>query len=145
MNNLPTLLMFVLVLVGSGCGKSDPRELVSISGKVTYEGAPVEEGTIMFINPTSQDTEQGILESGGEFSLEVVRGNYKVVIEPIMEEKQAGPEIAPEKVYKTVDNIPLKYRRPESTDLTANVDEEGEFTFDMKKQPDVKKPPIRRY
>jgi hypothetical protein len=148
MNRLLTLAFCLLTCTVAGCGKSDPRELVSVSGIVKYEGAPVEEGTIMFINPTTQDTHQGNLGSGGEYSLDVVRGNYKVVIEPVMEEKQAGPEIAPETVYKTVDNIPEKYRRSESTDLTANVEDEGEFSFEMKKQPIVKKPvpmPMRRY
>ncbi len=68
-------------LVVCGCGPSDGRTLVSVKGKVTFEGAPVEEGTIMFYNPATQDTEQTNLGPGGQYSMKVVLGEHKVVIE----------------------------------------------------------------
>ncbi len=52
-----------------------------------------------------------------------------------MIEYAPNPETEPQLIYKTVDNIPQKYRSPESTDLTANVDEQQDFIFDMQAPP----------
>ena len=123
-----------MLLLISGCGPSDGRELISITGKVTFEGAPVEEGTIMFYNPDTQDTDQTNLGPGGQYAMQVVPGEHRVVIEPIMVVNQPTPEVAPETVHKKVNNIPNRYRNPETTDLKASVEKAGEFSFDMKKK-----------
>lgn len=77
-------LLCVLILGMVGCGKSGP-ERIPLSGKVTYNGEPIEDGEIAFQPEPGTDappTSAPILD--GEYKLspnfEMVPGTYKVMI-----------------------------------------------------------------
>ncbi|MCA9061110.1 MAG: hypothetical protein KDA85_21505 [Planctomycetaceae bacterium] len=113
----------LLLLSVGGCGPAETvREFVEVSGTVTFQQQPVEEGNVSF-----EDAESGLsgtapLESGGNFDVELVAGNYRVWIEPPIIVTDSGPESEPGEDYKDVANIPEKYRNPETSGLTLTVE-----------------------
>ena len=116
------------LLVAWGCGPAE-EPMYDISGIVSFDGAPVEEGTIMFENPQTMDGFQADLRSGGSYSVSVPAGSYAVVIEPIFVEEQGVSDAGLD--YKKVDNIPEKYRSSLSTDLNAEVSGDADLNFEM--------------
>lgn len=137
MNRVKSLCLSSLLAsalcTSSGCGPAGP-EFIPISGVVTFEGAPVEEGTILFLHTETQDSRQAELQPGGKYELEVLAGAHKIAIEPIMVETQNNSNTPPSTDYKKVDNIPGRYRSTDNSGLTATVTEPAEFPFDMKKK-----------
>src|SRR3954469_14302895 len=55
----------------AGCGQGGKFPRYKVSGKVTYQSQPVEEGTITFEDPTTGQTNEGTLGSGGAYSTEL--------------------------------------------------------------------------
>jgi hypothetical protein len=69
-------LLFVAVL--SGCSRSSRG---SLSGKVTFDGQPVEDGTIMLIPEDGKGKEVGGTINGGRYSLNAIPvGRKKVLV-----------------------------------------------------------------
>lgn len=121
----------VVASVLTGCSGPDGPTLVKVSGKATYEGVAVEEGTIMFLHTVTQDSRQTSLGPAGTYEMEVMPGDHKVVIEPIVIEISSGKDSPAQWDYKKVSNIPSKYRSAEKSDLQATVTGPAEFSFDM--------------
>ena len=71
---LPSL---VLLLVG-GCGGSG---LVDVRGKVTYDGQPVQRGTIAFFPSDGKGPTTAALITNGRYMLKVPLGRKRVKIE----------------------------------------------------------------
>jgi hypothetical protein len=118
-----------------GCGGSGEPvvEVITINGTVTYEGAPVTEGSIQFEDSSTGISSSAELGADGAYSLESATGDYKVTVTPPWIEIDLGPDSPPEEDYKEVDNIPQKYRQSNTTDLTAKVTEDGQtIDFDLK-------------
>jgi len=118
-----------------GCGGSGEPvvEVITINGTVTYEGAPVTEGSVQFEDTSTGISSSAELGAEGAFSIETATGDYKVTVTPPMVEIDQGPDSPPAEGYKEVDNIPEKYRQLNSTDLTAKVTEDGQtIDFDLK-------------
>jgi len=77
------LLLFVTIV---GCGKKDG----TVSGKVTYKGAPVTGGFITF-EPTNGVAAKGDIKPDGTYKVSgVPPGDNKVVIDTEMLQKMAG-------------------------------------------------------
>ncbi len=111
-----------------GCGRE--RVVHTVTGKVTYQGAPVAEGTIMFLDSTTQDANQAELGPRGTYTLQVPPGSYRVAIQPIL--KQIGGEDGPpDYVLQGADDIPEKYQQPETTDFRAEIKANATLDFDM--------------
>src|SRR5437868_1895377 len=72
---LPALLSLV---VFAGCPSSSGPPRYKISGKVTFQGQPVEEGNITFSEPTTGQVNEGPLGPGGTYATEIPAGSYKV-------------------------------------------------------------------
>jgi hypothetical protein len=123
-------------LCSSGCSKSTPTG--TVSGTVTFEGQPVDEGVVAFTNLKTGAGANAKLEAGGKFSLEkpLDVGTYRVVITPPTIDDLPGGAGDPSKMPKpkTYPNIPRGYRSQESTDLEVTVKEgENNFPLQMKK------------
>jgi hypothetical protein len=70
------LLFFSLVLGASGCGSS-----TSVSGKVSYKGAPVKGGTVTFYN-ASNWTGSSPISADGSYKIDKVpSGPVKIAVE----------------------------------------------------------------
>lgn len=111
------LLAGAIALVSSGCGSGDGP--IDITGKVTYKGEPVTEGSVQFIEDATGRGAQVDLEPGGTYKASLPKGEYKVVVTPpyIVDESSGIPN----PYYKKVKNIPEKYHSTETSGLTASV------------------------
>ena len=113
-----------LMTLFSGCGDSGPKRY-PVSGDVTWEGAPLPDGDIIF-----EPTDGGVPDHGkiveGKFDLRATAGAKKVSIMATKAAAEVDPSMgaAPQVSY-----IPLRYNA--QSELTATVDPEGEnrFTF----------------
>ena len=118
----------VLLLGVLGCGGG--IETYSVSGAVTMDGQPVEEGDIIFeASDGSIGSDAGKIIDG-KYSLEVKPGRKKVVIRS--QRKVPGKSIEGamgEKLDETEEAIPARYN--ESTELTAEVGSSSDNTFDF--------------
>jgi hypothetical protein len=127
-------LAFLAVVLVAGCGSSDPLARYTVSGKVSFQGKPVEEGTITFEDPAAGQSNSSPLAAGGAYSLELPAGDFRVSVSPPLVETKAGPDSPPDMVPKNVKNIPKKYRVGETSQLSAKV-APGALSFDFELKP----------
>jgi hypothetical protein len=128
----------VLSLLGpAGCGTGASNTPVgAVTGKVTFEGQPVKEGLVSFMNLSAGTGDEAPIQSGGAFTIAkpLPTGEYKVMVLPLVVQQQVdgkGPEVG---VEKPAPDIPQKYRVIGTTDLTATVKEgKNEFSLEMKR------------
>lgn len=126
-------MFLLLLLLASGCTSGDGAARYQVSGKVTFQGQPVERGEITFDTGAGQ-VNSSQLGSGGSYSLELPAGDYKVFIAPPLTEGKGTPDSPPDMIPDpTVKNIPKKYWVQETSRLTAQVaKDKREFDFDLK-------------
>jgi hypothetical protein len=133
-----TSTIFVLfvpfvVSVLSGCGATDPLARYTVTGKVTFQSQPVEEGQITFEDPAAGQVNSSPLGSGGAYSLEIPAGEFRVSISPPLIETKSTGDSPPDMVPKKVANIPKKYWVQETSGLSAKVEKANRtFDFDLK-------------
>jgi hypothetical protein len=133
----PGFGLFVILgqvwITTTGCGSGDGPARYKITGKVTYQGQPVEEGQIAFEDPTAGQVNSSPLGAGGSYSTELPAGNFRVSVAPPQVEVKSGPDSPPDLVPKKVNNIPRKYWVQESSGLSAQVaKDKRSFDFDLK-------------
>ena len=127
--------------VMAGCGATE-EPLGVATGRVTYHGEPVTEGSVTFSDKVRGAAYVAPLGADGKFELQVARGfgvppgKYVVTIGP----PQAMPSMDPAKNFagpagnKDYKNIPMKYRDEKTSGLEAVVvsGANNPFDFDMK-------------
>jgi hypothetical protein len=115
------------------CGGGPP--MGEVSGKVTFEGRPVAEGRVSFMNTTAGTGGEGQLKDGAyTLSAPLPPGDYKVMVTPLTVRQQDGGKGPVVGVEKPAPDIPPKYRTIGSTDLKATVKGgPNELNFDMKR------------
>lgn len=126
---------WLIVVLCAGCGNGDGR--VSVTGEVTFDGQPLEDGNITFGGA------QGAAGAGkivnGKFSLDesgdesgVQPGSYDVLISSWFEERGSVREDGSFAPGKT--RIPLSYIDPQKSGLKAEVKsgEKNHFKFELK-------------
>ena len=129
------MLVFFSSLFLLGCGKPATED---ISGKVTFQGAPVTEGMITFFKPSSGDTAQSILGEGGRYTLPASQsslltpGEYKVMITPLSVRDPSGDTLrGGEKIVeKGGESIPMLYRKRNKTTLRVTIPSDN-YDLDM--------------
>ncbi|MEQ1825986.1 MAG: hypothetical protein ABL921_08560 [Pirellula sp.] len=137
-------LLACIILIGvTGCGDNGGR--VSVSGSVTFDGKPLEDGSITFGGDKGAAGVGKIVN--GQFSLSesanesgVLPGNYKVLISSWFEERGSVLPNGSFSPGKT--RIPLIYLDAEKSGLVADVQSKGKnhFTFELTSDADkVKK------
>jgi hypothetical protein len=132
--SIPALATLAAAVVGlCGCAKGPP--MGEVSGRVTFEGKPVAEGRVTFMNSDVGAGGEGLVKDGAySLSAPLPTGEYKVSVEPLIVRQRdggKGPEVG---VEKPAPDIPLKYRTTGSTDLRATVKEgRQDLNFDMKR------------
>jgi hypothetical protein len=120
----------LLLLLSSGCGSGDSR--VRVSGKVSFQGQPVGEQTLVLVSegaPGEFFTQPIPLQADGSFSGEVpVRGTYKVVIEESRAVQEGEKPADPSKKI-----IPVKYRNRDTSDLSWDIQKSNNYQeFELK-------------
>jgi hypothetical protein len=134
------LAMLVPSVLASGCGGGSSG-LAIVKGKVTYKGKPVPNGTVNF-NPVdgNKPSASGKIQPDGSYALETFLGNrpspgavigqHKVVIVAMQDQEGILPE---QRAALPPPIVPSKYTHPNTTDLTAQVeDKENTIDFDLK-------------
>lgn len=129
---MAALLLAPVVLVGCGGGPEGP-ELFPVSGTVTFDGSPVDDGRILFRRAEGDQKAYSAEIKAGKYSLECEAGKVKVEITAsrLIPGKfdTSNPDDEPQPVGEMY--IPAKYNS-EST-LEAEVKSAGENTipFDL--------------
>jgi len=137
-NKEPTVRRRLVMLVSfavvvAGCRGTPVGE---VKGTVTFEGKAVSEGRVSFLDQKAGTGDEALLKSDGSFAIEkpLPVGDYKITIEPLIVRKQVdgkGPEVG---VEKPAPDIPEKYRRIGTTELSATVVEgKNEVILKMKR------------
>ena len=128
------LLTVNLIAAGCGGGASEGPAVYPVSGTVTLNGEPVQEGAMVFMDPDGQSKSFGARIENGEFSTEMTPGKKKVEITATRESKtkmSPGPSGGPP-VPAIEQYIPAEYN--EKTTLEADVSADGgnEIKFELK-------------
>lgn len=123
-------VLLPLVAMTVGCGSPGaaptPKNLPTVptSGKVTYNGNPVDKGTVIFVpaGPKDGRGEKASISAGAYQTADgrgLVVGNYLVIVEvpkaDAAELEKDGEKVEPPPA------LPGKYTDPRTTDLTLKV------------------------
>ncbi|MBX9677372.1 MAG: hypothetical protein K2X38_01325 [Gemmataceae bacterium] len=76
MPRLPSLLGALAFFAAIGCGGPS----APVTGSVTYEGNPVEEGAITFLPTDGKEASRGAMIKGGRYAADMVPGKWTVQI-----------------------------------------------------------------
>jgi hypothetical protein len=124
-------LGMLLLTTACGCGESKPP-LLPVSGKVTIDGKPAEEGGVVFHNGLQQLI--GSIQPDGAYSIRSNKdagaplGKYKVTVMVTMTPKNAQGQ--PVNLPKTLSN--KKFMSPKTTPLEVEVVESpGANAYDL--------------
>lgn len=145
-------LVCALVLTGCSGSPHDPNrpKTVPVSGTVTHNGKPVEGAAVTFMAQSAQGRGAiGRTDEAGRFTLTTfgandgaIPGEYRVKIAKTVAEGTLSQEEAQKLQEKGKpvpppverDLLPVKYKKSETSTLTATVKEAGDndFPFDLK-------------
>jgi hypothetical protein len=123
------VLSIVVIAAVAGCGESSNE--VSVEGRVTYRGEPLSKGSVTFF-PSSGRPAAAALSEGGEYSLELLPGQYTVTVNvgtDLPPGFKEGDPIPPPKVV-----LPPEYTTRAKSSLTATVrqGDEQAINFELK-------------
>lgn len=131
-------LIVAVGLLSTGCGSSGP-EMGRVSGKVTYKGEPLTQGTISFV-PTNAERRSGSsrINSDGRYDLQTAEpgdgaeiGDYRVIISG-RDPKALDNVRAPGEPVKRETKIPEKYENADQSGLTRTVKSgSNNYDFDL--------------
>lgn len=123
-----------LVVIGlSGCsGGPAPDPTATVTGKVTFQGAPVSEGVINFYDAKRGNAAVTKLGADGTFSADsVVLGDYGIFITPLQVDAPVDAT-KPAPLPANPANIPEKYRDVKTSGFKTTVKSGGnKAEFDM--------------
>ena len=132
----------VVYLVCAGCGRSpgpqaEIEEVVPVSGRLTYQGKPLQHYQVTFLPTDGRRVATGVADAEGRFVMGTndagdgaPPGTHKVAIvfvgppstdAPGQEQIIDNPALLP----KPDIEIPKKYSNPETSGLTQEVPEDG--------------------
>jgi hypothetical protein len=128
-----------MLAVFAGCN-GGPK-MTPVTGKVMYNGNPLEFGVVMF-QPSSGQPARGDIQPDGTFTLStyrlndgVVLGKHKVRI-ACYESMRPSADKGPGERTLGKPLVPTKYTVFDESGLTAEVDENSyEFTFELSGPP----------
>jgi hypothetical protein len=111
----------------AGCSGGEGPDLLPVSGQVTYQGKAVGYGQVTLYPEGGPPYPPAALNADGTFSAQAPAGQYKVVVEAIPPAEGGRPDPLAEggidysqaKPVKSL--VPLKYARPETSDVTIVV------------------------
>lgn len=127
-----------------GCGGPEGPKTVPAEGTITLDGAPLENASIVFTNPSGSEFAQGLSDADGHFSLNTFEyktgarpGTYQSVIIKTVEIVSSGRKLRGEEAKHAaeeggdagsqlgVENVlPLRYSRP-SPKMEFVIPEDG--------------------
>lgn len=130
----PWYVALLLAIALSGCGKSDPLGRQAVSGVVTLDGQPLEQGAITFLPQEKKATSGGAVITNGKYAVPreqgLAPGKYKITITASKGGAVSSGE-APGMPVAAVELIPAEYNT--KSDKTVDVTAQGPnaFNFDI--------------
>lgn len=130
------LSVLCLAMLAAGCGggaAGDAPETYPVTGKVTMDGQPVPEGSMIFEDPAGKDRSFGAMIKDGEFSTEMTPGKKKVQITATRQSKdktEPGPA-GGDPVPATEQYIPAKYNEQTTLEAEITADGPNELKFEL--------------
>jgi len=132
---LTTGAVLLFTSLGLGCGSSDPYGRQAVSGTVTLNGEPLQEGNIQFAS-----TQQGPVNTGAVIS----KGQYKIDQEKGLPPGQYAVQISAPDRKGTVVNpaqgfnpprelIPVEYNLQSKLKIQVQQSGSNKFDFEIKK------------
>ncbi len=123
--NRAALILIAVCAIGCGGSIGDLPDKFEVTGSVTFDGEPVEDGAIVFDSADGQSTPVGGAIVDGKYSVEVPAGRKLVRI-------SASRETGEKDMYgePIVDSyVPGKYNT--ESDLERTVEPGGDNAFDF--------------
>lgn len=127
----------LLLPVLAGCSRSEPQG--KVFGTVTFRGAPVPQGLVMFSNQEKGLFFTAELDPQGKFAVKTADGEglplgtYEVCVNPpVLDAPPIGTVMQPARIPEFA-NIPLKYRVAATSGLKLEV-QEGDNPLNIQMQ-----------
>lgn len=111
-----------------GCGSAGPRTY-EVTGSVTFDGQPVEEGYITFKPADGRSAPASEKIVGGEYRLQATAGAKRIEIKG---QRFIGPENAVMGARAREQYIPARYNLDSELEEEVTADGENRFDFDLK-------------
>jgi hypothetical protein len=89
---LSVILLSTTALAAAGCGGSGGPERFPLSGDVSFQGAPVAQGSIRFVPENKGEQQEGAVIKDGKYSANLTAGKKQVVIEAFRPKEQKADE-----------------------------------------------------
>jgi hypothetical protein len=140
-----TLLLLPIVI---GCGSNNPQGRVPVRGEVTFDGKPLEQGSILFssVEGSTPMVATGSPIKNGKFALPAEKGlipdqTYSVQFRSVEEITDTQKKTDAEKTkdvhsdtgIKTRNILPRKYGAESKETVTATKKSPNVFQFDLTK------------
>ncbi|MEN6407083.1 MAG: hypothetical protein ABFC77_11500 [Thermoguttaceae bacterium] len=130
---LAAAMAVALCTMATGCGRSDRSPTAPATGKVLFNGKPLQSGSVMFV-PDAGRPAEGEIQSDGTFQLTTyqkhdgaVVGHHRVAITCNEPPKTGVIDAGPGPSL-----IPLKYNEHKTSGLEATVKDKNEpFVFEL--------------
>ena len=127
--------VLLLTAVGCGGGRGDP-EMASVSGKVTLDGKPLDDGTITFTPPNGGVPASGSIKAG-LYTVKAPAGPNRVTIVAYKDDTNAKVDMGAKKaenkgafpVSNKTNYIPDEYNK--LSKVTADVASGKTFDYDL--------------
>lgn len=139
----------LLLVLCAGCGRSDRLPTAYVNGTVTFEGAPVPTGSLLFVPEGGGPAAQGNISKDGSYTLGTyttsdgaILGRFQVMITAFAQPKGGSglPEDMMNSNTESLSLIPEIYGDLEKSGLTATVDGgSNTIDFNLVKPEDPKK------
>ncbi len=130
-----TFLLMLSVIFCIGCGGvSDAPETVKVTGTVTFDGAPVNEASIIFEDSEGKEKSFFAKTDNGAFSTQMTAGKKKVIITAIREipGKTVPDAAGTGTVPATEQYIPKQYNKATTLEKEIKAEGPNKLTFDLK-------------
>lgn len=122
-------LCSLLAVLAFGCAKGGDTDTLLVSGKVTYNGQPVEGATVTFASTESGTPGAGMTAADGGYKLRVKPGSYAAMVTkfevPVISAEQPGAEVEPKQL------LPAKYRSNMESPLKFEVKKGDANVYDL--------------
>jgi hypothetical protein len=126
----------IILIVVPGCGeKSDPHGRQGLTGSITFQGKPLDGGSIKFLSAENPGQSAGALIRAGKYAIPreqgLAPGTYRVFVSALEATPKSTPTAAPgaQVVEPGRERIPAEYNS--ATRLTFEVKASQDNKFDI--------------
>ena len=127
------LALTALLLLTPGCGPGGP-EIASVTGRVTMDGKPLPNATVLFI-PENGRPAGANTDADGNYVLNFTQGRRGAIPGPntirIMTQRDAGQDDDGQTVPGSPETVPAKYNTESTLTFTVEAKKNNVADFDL--------------